>query len=122
MFVLRAFCPNERGWMFEWLFKEAIPAILGADACKRVQMIITDGDSQETTELDAAIGDGIYGIGTRRRCGWHILHQGIKNILFRRFINGADKTDDTVAVVERIKVWIQQSMMKGVESALEYNM
>ena len=120
--ILRAFCPNERGWMFEWLFKEAIPAILGADACRRVRTIITDGDSQETTELDAAISMGIYGSAIRRRCGWHILHQGCKNILFRRFITCADKTEATIKVVENVKVWIQQSIMKEVEDRHEYEM
>jgi hypothetical protein len=120
--VLRAFCPNERGWMFEWLFKEAIPAILGGDACKQVRTIITDGDSQETTELDSAIAAGIYGSAIRRRCGWHIVHQGCKNILFRRFVCGADKTDATIKVVETVKSWIQQSIMKEVEDENEYNM
>jgi MULE transposase domain len=33
--ILRAFCPNERSWMFQWLFKEAIPAVLGVDACRK---------------------------------------------------------------------------------------
>ena len=46
-------------WMFHWLFKEAIPIVLGTDACKRVCTIITDGDSHETAELDAAISMGI---------------------------------------------------------------
>ena len=76
-------------------------------------MIITDGDSQETTELDAAIELGTYGGAKRRRCGWHILNQGCKNILFKRFICGADKTDKTVKVVEKIKVWIQESINEG---------
>lgn len=120
--ILRAFCPNERGWMFEWLFKEAIPSILGKDVCKKVGTIITDGDSQETTELDAAIAMGVYGDAKRRRCGWHVLHQGIKNILFQKFISVLDKSADVIQVVGHVKGWIQESLMKNVETELEYHM
>ena len=120
--VLRAFCPNERSWMFGWLFKEAIPSLLGFNACKRVKTIITDGDSQETKELDAAIALGIFGDAKRRRCGWHIVHQGCKNILLKRFICSSNMTDALKEVIQVVKVWIQQSLMKDVESAREYEM
>jgi hypothetical protein len=118
--ILRAFCPNEKAWMFQWLFKEAIPAVLGADACQRVCTILTDGDSQETAELDAAISMGIYGNAVRRRCGWHIIHQGCKNILFPKFITGVDKDGLTKEVVGRVKMWVQRSLMKNVETDDEF--
>ena len=120
--VLRAFCPNERAWMFEWFFNEAIPSILGASACKRVQTIITDGDSQETKGLDNAIRNGVYGGAKRRRCGWHIIHQGCKNILFKKYICGNNKSDKLKEVVNNVKAWIQESLMKGVEDEREYKM
>ena len=107
--------------MVQWLFKEAIPSVLGTDACKRVCTIITDGDSQETAELDAAKSMGIYGGAFRRRCGWHILHQGCKNILFKRYVNITDRGNETKEVVGNIKVWIQESLMKEVENEEEYN-
>jgi hypothetical protein len=120
--VLRAFCPNERAWMFGWLFREAIPSILGFNACKRVKTIITDGDSQETKELDAAIAIGIFGDAMRRRCGWHILHQGCKNILLKRFICASNMTKALHDVIEVVKVWIQESLMKDVEDDREFGM
>ena len=52
--VIRAFIPNERAWLFRWIFQYGIPTLMGADACKRVKLIVTDGDSQETSQLDAA--------------------------------------------------------------------
>jgi hypothetical protein len=89
---------------------------------RRVCTILTDGDSQETAELDAAILMGVYGNAVRRRCGWHILHQGIKNILYQKYITGEDKNDETKEVVENITVWIQNLLMKTVENEEEYNM
>jgi MULE transposase domain len=68
--IFRAFVPNERAWTFQWLFCDAIPYIFGADSCKRVKLIVTDGDSTEFGQLDDAIGKGIYGSARRRRCGW----------------------------------------------------
>jgi hypothetical protein len=56
------------------------------------------------------------GNAIRRRCGWHIVQQGCKNIPFQKFITGADKNDETKDVVSRIKVWIQESLMKEVET------
>jgi len=38
--------PNQRMWMFHWIFQTVIPALLGQDI-KHTKMIITDGDSQE---------------------------------------------------------------------------
>jgi hypothetical protein len=64
---------------------------------------------------------GIYGNAVRRRCGWHIIHQGCKNILFQKFITGADKDEETKEVVGKVKTWVQESLMKKVESAEEYN-
>ena len=120
--VLRAFCPNERGWMFDWFFSEAIPSILGANACKRVKTIITDGDSQETKGLDKAIGNGVYGSAIRRRCGWHIIHQGCKNILLGRYITSRNISEDLKVVISNVKAWIQESLMKEIEDAREYEM
>ncbi|KAG7345185.1 MULE transposase domain containing protein [Nitzschia inconspicua] len=53
--VIRAWAPNERAWMFRWLFQTALPAIIGKATCERIRLVVTDGDSQELTQLDAAI-------------------------------------------------------------------
>lgn len=83
-------------------------------------MIITDGDSQETRELDAALRIGTYGNAHRRRCGWHILHQGCKNILYTKYITCVDKCDKLQTIVGNMKAWIQESLMKEVENEDEY--
>ncbi|KAG7346754.1 MULE transposase domain containing protein [Nitzschia inconspicua] len=53
--VIRAWAPNERAWMFRWLFQTAVPAIIGKATFERIRLVLTDGDSQELTQLDAAI-------------------------------------------------------------------
>ena len=53
--VTRAFLPNERAWLFCYLFQTEMPALLGRDFVGRVKVIVTDGDSQETSQLDIAI-------------------------------------------------------------------
>lgn len=114
--VIRAFIPNERAWLFRWIFFHGIPTLMGKDACKKVKLIITDGDSQETSQLDNAIRSKVYGDAIRRRCGWHIiekgstfhLHSPVKGVNFKK-------------IVSIMKLWVQESLMKDVETEDEYN-
>jgi hypothetical protein len=53
--ILRAFVPNERAWVFRWIFQTVMPALLGKNLLLRVQAVITDGDSQEISQLDDAL-------------------------------------------------------------------
>jgi hypothetical protein len=114
--VVRAFIPNERAWLFRWIFYHGIPTLMGKEACKKVKMIITDGDSQETSQLDNAIRSNVYGDARRRRCGWHIIEKG-STVHLRSTI----KCLKFQAVVSVMKLWIQESLMKGVETEDEYN-
>jgi hypothetical protein len=75
--VLRVFLPNERAWVFRWLFQIVFPRFLGRDCISRIQVIVTDGDSQEITQLDMAI-ERFFPQAMRVRCGWHIVDKGIK--------------------------------------------
>ena len=53
--VLRCFALNERSWIFRWLFQEALPVLLGRASLKKVEFVMTDGDSQEMQQVDFAI-------------------------------------------------------------------
>jgi hypothetical protein len=53
--VVRCIAPNERSWFFRWLFQEALPVILGAQSLHAVKLIMTNGDSQEMSQVDFAI-------------------------------------------------------------------
>ena len=72
---LRAFLPNEKGWVFRWVFSVVMPHLFGNTILNRIQVIVTDGDSQEYGQLDNAISEFMPHI-TRVRCGWHIIQKG----------------------------------------------
>lgn len=111
--VIRAFVPNERAWIFRWLFQYGIPTLVGMHACQKVKLIVTDGDSQETSQLDAAINANIYGNAVRRRCGWHIIEKGTSFHL-----RCPSNTKDVIA---NMKLWVQESLMKNNETEDEYS-
>ena len=54
---LRAFLPNEKGWVFRWVFSIVFPQLFGNIILKLIQVIITDGDSQEYNQLDNVISE-----------------------------------------------------------------
>jgi hypothetical protein len=65
--VVRCFAPNERSWLIRWLFQKALPVLKGAQALQLVKLVMTDGDSQEMSQVDYAICS---------LWGWHLAHQG----------------------------------------------
>ena len=77
--IIRAFLPNERAWVFSWLFQTVMPTLLGKDYIARVKVIITDGDLQETSQLDIAIVMHFQNVH-RVRCGWHTVDRGWKRL------------------------------------------
>jgi hypothetical protein len=114
--VVRAFIPNERAWLFRWIFFHGIPTLMGKESCQKVKLIITDGDSQETTQIDNAIKANVYGGAMRRRCGWHIIEKG-STVHLRSSIKGK-KFQEIVSIM---KIWVQESLMKDVETEDEYS-
>ena len=46
--AVRVSLPNERAWVFRWIFQTVMPTLLGREYISRVNVMITDGDSQET--------------------------------------------------------------------------
>lgn len=76
---LRVYLPNQQAWVFRWVFQVAFVKLVGAATLRRIIMFITDGDSQETSQLDLAIAE-LIPQAKRARCGWHIVDRGwIKN-------------------------------------------
>ncbi len=114
--VFRALVPNERAWLFRWLFHVALPSLLGSSYCELVCIQITDGDSQETSQLDHALKT-VFRNSKRRRCGWHIVEKG-----WQRHMKGSlVKSDAALHVASVVKNWLY-SLMKDIETATEYEM
>jgi hypothetical protein len=73
--LMRVFLPNKKAWAFLWLFKSVLPTLLGAQLLRRVNIMMTDGDAQETLQLDSAIRECFPQV-RQSRCGWHIVDRG----------------------------------------------
>jgi hypothetical protein len=61
--AIRCWAPNNRAWLFWWLFQTAISSVIGREACGRVGLVITDGDSQECEQM-AKVQRGAVVVGT----------------------------------------------------------
>jgi hypothetical protein len=103
--ILRAFVPNERAWVFRWLFQTVMPALLGKDLLLRVRAVITDGDSQEISQLDDALKNYMP-TAQRLRCGWHIIDRGWQRHC--RSLCGRDS-----AIKRNLQLWMYSWMRPG---------
>jgi len=116
--VLRAYLPNQRMWTFHWIFQTVIPALLGQDI-KRTSMIITDGDSQEITQLDNAILQYFPQV-FRQRCGWHLVTRG-----WDRYCPARGSAYDQInkpfyKVCQNVLNWLYSWLESKVETEMEY--
>ena len=53
--ISRACLPNQKMLTFLWVFCVLLPKIFGNRVLSKIQVLITDGDSQETSQMDNAI-------------------------------------------------------------------
>jgi MULE transposase domain len=113
--VIRAYVPNERAWLFQWLFNKAIPSVVGQETCKSVCLVITDGDSTETSQLDYAL-ETVFSSAMRRRCSWHIIEKGWDTRV--KAIQGGRKGKE---ISECVKAWLF-SLVKSIETGDEFRL
>ena len=118
--VIRCWAPNNRAWLFKWLFQTAFPALVGEETLEHVKLIITDGDSQETSQLDNAIA-AIFINAKWRRCGWHIVDCGWKKHLAIQRPKAHHDWKAIKTLCGLIKQWMY-SWMKNIETVEEYEM
>ena len=76
--LLRAHLPNQTNWILSWVFCQLLPSIYSQETLSMIQVIITDGDSQEINQLDAAI-DEFFIQAKRVQCGYHMINRWWKN-------------------------------------------
>ena len=67
--ILRAFLPNERGWVFQWIFTIVMQTMFPSYILSKVKTIITDGCPQEFMEIDTA-GETFFKNELCIRCGF----------------------------------------------------
>jgi hypothetical protein len=74
-FVLRAFLRSEQSWACKWLFQTVFLVLIGKEVLNKISIVVTDGDSQEITQLKDAVTKlfpNVYHIC----CSWHIIDRG----------------------------------------------
>jgi hypothetical protein len=119
--ILRCFVPNEQAWIFRWLLLHALPKILGKDM-NRIQMIISDGDSQEIAQINNLI-QLVMMQAIRQRCAWHIVDRSWDRYVYKVPKAGSTrKTYNTYYETTRkiIFAWLYSMMTKGCETKEEY--
>jgi hypothetical protein len=50
---VRAFLPSECQWVFYWIWRVAIPTLLGRENIARTQLVLTDGDPKMYMPFDS---------------------------------------------------------------------
>jgi hypothetical protein len=82
---------------------------------------MTDGDSQETQQVDFAIATFLVN-AVRTRCGWHLVNQGWKRhcrgLGFCKGKRDAPRTSQ----VRVIQTWLDSWMHQVVDCKEEYEM
>ena len=53
--ILRALLPNQQQWLFRWIFCVSLPKVHSNDLLFQIKTIVTDGDAQESSQIDNAI-------------------------------------------------------------------
>ena len=119
--ILRAFLPNQKTWMFRWLFSLVLANSFTREVLSRVRVMITDGDSQETSQLDVAISENEFFSKVHRvRCGYHLNKKNwekngptITHLTETEQINCSLQT-------KIISDWIYSWMKQTCETELQY--
>jgi hypothetical protein len=74
-FVLCACLPSEQSWAYKWLFQTVFPTLVGKDFLEKTNIVVIDGDSQVSTQLEEALIKYFSNVYRLRRL-WHIIDRG----------------------------------------------
>jgi hypothetical protein len=74
--ALQAYLPCERGWVFQWLFRDAIPLLLGNTFLSRNCLVASDGDiSIYHTFLSVKEQGKLWQNSDHMLCAFHLINQ-----------------------------------------------
>ena len=98
-----------------------LPTLLGVAFLQLIQVVVTDGDSQETSQLDIAIAK-FFPQALRVRCGWHLVNRGLKRYGVGIKSIAPDHQDTWKATYSTIQLWMYTWMRSNCETEEEYNL
>jgi hypothetical protein len=73
--ILWCFMSSKQSWAYKWLFQTVLTALIGKEVLNKINIIVTDGDSQEIGQLEDAVTNHFPNI-YRICCSWHIIDWG----------------------------------------------
>ena len=114
---MRSFLPSQCRWVFDWLLTSAIPLLLGEEALRRTQLVLSDGDPKIYGAFDAAkskyFPNAIHGL-----CIFHLVTKPLQ--VMRSSLKALDHPDVKYQL-KIFKMWVLSWMrLGGVESEQEY--
>lgn len=114
--ILRIFMPNETLAFFRWVFLDVFPSLLGKEDLKRVQLVLTDGDSQEFNALDESIFTFISN-AKRGRCGYHLVEKSYQKYgpSVKQFRNETVGKAIEAVIKDWVRSWINGSSCGTLE-------
>lgn len=94
---------------------------IGHTVLQRIMVVISDGDSQETSQLDLAIFQYFRHV-QRVRCGWHIVEKGVQSHCPGEKSVAPKQKEAYKTLIKLVKNWIYSWMRPGYcESEDEYH-
>jgi len=102
---LYAFLPSQATWVFDYMWRVAVPALTDPRFRARNQQMNTDGDDKIYNPFIAQI-PRLYPNSKHRLCGYHLFMQGWpqNGITTKRINDGAGEIGATI--LEAIKNWV----------------
>jgi hypothetical protein len=100
----RAFIPSGKKWVFHLVFSHILPLFWGTHVCKRVKLLMTDGDPQEYMMLDNAITGGKFPNAVRGRCMYHLFTQSWQKMVNK--LQPSKMSNFTLTIIQQACAWI----------------
>jgi len=111
---IRAFLPSQCRWVFDWIFRTAIPTLLGKEALRRMQLLITDGDVNIYNAFDSVQSE-LYPNATHGLCLYHLVTQKLEDLTLNK------KLPECLDLQRTFKLWVFSWMqLGGVETDVEF--
>ena len=99
---IRAFLPSECQWVFHWLWASAIPSLLGIETIRRIQLVLSDGDSKIYIPLDNVI-QKLYPSAVHGLCSFHLVTQPLQRLR----LQGRDKPQVKRVIETCVEVFVE---------------
>ena len=76
--VVRCLLPSEKLAIFDTILSTMIPTIIGKKTCSNINLVTTDGDSQEIKACQNACKH-VFNNAQHINCMWHLINRSIRS-------------------------------------------